>query len=48
MENEKRYKEFIELDKAASLGGGLSKIEKQHEACKINARERIELMLEKG
>lgn len=48
MENEKRYKEFIELDKAASLGGGLSKIEKQHEAGKLTARERIDLLLDKG
>ena len=48
MENEKRYKEFIELDKAASLGGGLSKIEKQHEAVKLTARERIDLLLDKG
>ena len=48
MENEKRYKEFIELDKAASLGGGLSRIEKQHEAGKLTARERIDLLLDKG
>ncbi|MCD8471522.1 Propionyl-CoA carboxylase beta chain [bioreactor metagenome] len=48
MENEKRYKEFIELDKAASLGGGLSKIDKQHEAGKLTARERIDLLLDKG
>ncbi len=48
MENEKRYKEFIELDKAASLGGGLSKIDKQHEADKLTARERIDLLLDKG
>ena len=48
MENEKLYKEFIELDKAASLGGGLSKIEKQHEAGKLTARERIDLLLDKG
>lgn len=48
MDNEKRYKEFIELDKAASLGGGLSKIDKQHEAGKLTARERIDLLLDKG
>ena len=48
MENEKRYKEFIELDKAASLGGGLSKIDKKHEAGKLTARERIDLLLDKG
>lgn len=48
MENEKLYKEFIELDKAASLGGGLSKIDKQHEAGKLTARERIDLLLDKG
>ena len=48
MENEKLYKKFIELDKAASLGGGLSKIDKQHEAGKLTARERIDLLLDKG
>ncbi|MCE5225025.1 MAG: acyl-CoA carboxylase subunit beta [Porphyromonadaceae bacterium] len=48
MENEKRYKEFIELDKAALLGGGINKIDKQHEAGKLTARERIDLLLDKG
>ncbi|MDR0371528.1 MAG: acyl-CoA carboxylase subunit beta [Prevotellaceae bacterium] len=32
----------------AELGGGEARIEKQHEAGKLTARERIELLLEKG
>lgn len=48
MENEKLYNDFIEMDKAASLGGGISKIQKQHEAGKLTARERINMLLDKG
>lgn len=48
MENEKLYNDFIEMDKAASLGGGISKIQKQHEAGKLTARERIDMLLDKG
>ena len=48
MEREKIYEQFEELDKQASLGGGVDKIEKQHAAGKKTARERIELLLDKG
>jgi propionyl-CoA carboxylase beta chain len=45
-------KEKIELLKQlnlkAELGGGAERIEKQHAAGKLTARERIELLLEKG
>ena len=30
------------------LGGGVEKIEKQHESGKMTARERIEMLLDKG
>ena len=43
MNREEIYSQFEELDKRASLGGGVDKIEKQH-----TMRERIELLLDKG
>ena len=48
MEKEDQYSRFIERNKNAELGGGVSKIEKQHEAGKMTARERIETLLDKG
>ncbi len=48
MEKEKLYKKFEELDKAASLGGGINQIAKQHESGRLTARERIEMLLDKG
>ncbi len=36
------------LNVEAELGGGLERIEKQHEAGKLTARERIELLLDPG
>lgn len=42
------YNRFEELDKRASLGGGVDKIEKQHKQGKKTARERIETLLDKG
>ncbi|MBO5799361.1 MAG: acyl-CoA carboxylase subunit beta [Paludibacteraceae bacterium] len=40
--------EFLEMDRAAELGGGQDKIDKQHAAGKLTARERIETLLDKG
>lgn len=48
MGKEHLYKTFEELDKAASLGGGMARIEKQHEAGRMTARERIDMLLDKG
>ncbi len=48
MDNSKIYDDFIARDKAAELGGGVKKIEKQHEAGRLTARERINLFLDKG
>lgn len=36
----KAYATFEERDRIASLGGGVDKIEKQHESGKMTARER--------
>ena len=41
MNNEQLYKDFEALDKEASLGGGLNRIEKQHACGRMTARERI-------
>ncbi|MFA6873400.1 MAG: acyl-CoA carboxylase subunit beta [Bacteroidaceae bacterium] len=48
MEKEEQYKAFQEKNKNAELGGGIDRIKKQHEAGKLTARERIELLLDKG
>lgn len=45
---EEIYARFEELDKRALLGGGIDKLEKQHGQGKKTARERIELLLDKG
>lgn len=48
MEKEQRYKNFLELDKAAELGGGADKLQKIHDAGRMSARERIDMLLDKG
>lgn len=48
MRREEIYHYFEESDKQASLGGGVEKIEKQHEGGRMTARERIEMLLDKG
>ncbi len=40
--------ELQELNKQAELGGGQSRIDKQHEKGKQTARERIDMLLDKG
>jgi propionyl-CoA carboxylase beta chain len=45
----KRSEEVLrERDRQAELGGGEARIQKQHEAGKLTARERIELLLDPG
>ena len=39
MNNEQLYKDFEALNKEASLGGGLNRIEKQHACGRMTARE---------
>ena len=48
MKAEERIKHLEELRKKASLGGGHERINKQHEKGKLTARERIDLLLDKG
>jgi len=45
---EEKFKVFEEKNKIAELGGGISRIEKQHQGGKLTARERIEILLDKG
>ena len=39
---------LLEMEQAASLGGGVSRIERQHDKGKLTARERIDLLLDAG
>ena len=48
MTREEIYNKFEELDKQASMGGGLDRIEKQHASGRMTARERIDMLLDKG
>ena len=48
MEKEQTYQDFEQRNKAAELGGGSDKLQKQHDAGKMTARERIETLLDKG
>ena len=43
-----KIKQLVELRAKARLGGGEKAIEKQHECGKYTARERIEMLLDKG
>ncbi|MBR5151075.1 MAG: methylmalonyl-CoA carboxyltransferase, partial [Bacteroidaceae bacterium] len=43
-----KIKQLVELRAKARLGGGEKAIEKQHERGKYTARERIEMLLDKG
>src|SRR3954466_13764988 len=43
-----RLRELAEREKQAELGGGRERIEKQHAAGKLTARERLELLLDPG
>ena len=44
----KAYATSAERDRIASLGGGAAKIDIQHESGKMTARERIDMLLDKG
>ena len=45
---EKNIQHLVELRAKAHLGGGEKAIAKQHEKNKLTARERIDLLLDKG
>jgi acetyl-CoA carboxylase carboxyltransferase component len=48
MSREDRMEELRKLREQAKLGGGRARIEKQHQAGKLTARERIDLLLDAG
>lgn len=48
MNNNPAYEEFIRRNQAAEAGGGTDKVEKQHKAGRMTARERIEMLLDQG
>ena len=45
---EEKYQQFEERNKAAELGGGISRIEKQKSNGRLTARERIKIFLDPG
>lgn len=45
---EEKFRLFEEKNKAAELGGGIDRIEKQHNAGRLTARERVEILLDSG
>jgi propionyl-CoA carboxylase beta chain len=45
---EDKFRLFEEKNKAAELGGGTDRIEKQHKAGRLTARERVEILLDPG
>jgi len=42
------FDRLLEMERTASLGGGVSRIERQHDKGKLTARERIDLLLDPG
>ena len=48
MSVEEKIKKLEQLNEQAALGGGEARIERQHEAGKLTARERIELLFDPG
>jgi propionyl-CoA carboxylase beta chain len=48
MTNQDKYKLFEEKSKQAELGGGADRIEKQHKAGRLTARERINVLVDPG
>ncbi len=45
---EGKFKKLEELNKQAELGGGIERIDKHHKSGKLTARERIDVLLDKG
>ncbi len=48
MANEERLKRLLEMKDQARLGGGLKRIQAQHERGKLTARERLDILLDPG
>ena len=47
-DNEERYRLLEDLNQQAELGGGIERIEAQHNKGKLTARERIRMLLDEG
>jgi propionyl-CoA carboxylase beta chain len=47
-ENDPLRRHLKEMEEAAELGGGTARIQRQHEAGKLTARERLDLLLDPG
>jgi len=47
-ENQKKVKQLVDLRTKAKLGGGQKRIDAQHAKGKFTARERIDMLLDKG
>jgi propionyl-CoA carboxylase beta chain len=45
---DEKFREFEERNKKADHGGGPERIEKQHQNCKMTARERLDVLLDPG
>ncbi len=45
---EDKFKRFEEINKKSELGGGKERIERQHKAGRLTARERVKLLLDPG
>jgi propionyl-CoA carboxylase beta chain len=43
-----QFDKLVEMEQTASLGGGVSRIERQHDRGKLTARERLDLLLDPG
>lgn len=48
MSYERRIKELERMNREAELGGGEERIRRQHQAGKLTARERLDILLDKG
>ena len=48
MANDERLSRLLEMKDQARLGGGLKRIEAQHERGKLTARERIDILARPG
>ena len=48
MSREEKFRELDERLEAARKGGGEERLERQHKAGKLTARERLDLLLDEG
>jgi propionyl-CoA carboxylase beta chain len=48
MSSEEKLERLLEIKRTARLGGGIERIETQHQKGKLTARERLEILLDEG